>query len=110
MAQNEPLVAYSTEASNVIDFMAALASNSRDATRYDKFTVLTQHLAVVENTMAVLLPGLPVVGYATAMLECMDESIHVLNVGVESISLEASFDPACHEGGALFLRSRHYFR
>jgi hypothetical protein len=57
--------------------------------------------------MAVLLPSLPVAGYAAAILEGMDESIHVLNVGVESISLEASFDPACYEGGAI-VRSHRY--
>ena len=60
--------------------------------------------------MAVLLPSLPVVGYATAILEGMDESIHILNIGVESVSLEASFDPASHEGGAIFLRSCCCFR
>ena len=90
--------------------MAVLASNFRNATRYDKFTSLTQHLAVVENSMAVLLPSLPVVGYATAMLEGMDESIHVLNVGVESVALEAGFDPFCHEGGAFLCSRRCYER
>ena len=89
--------------------MTALASNSRDATRYDPCTSYTFHLAVVENTMAVLLPSLPVAGYATATLEGMDESIHVLNVGVESVASEAVFAPASHEGGALLL-PRLYFR
>ena len=98
----------SAKASNVIDFTAALASNTLDTTSYDKFTNFTQHLAVIENTMAILLPSLPVVSYATAILEGMDESIHVLNIGVESVSLEASFDPACHVGGTFFLRSCRY--
>ena len=90
--------------------MTVLASDSRDATRYDPCTSYTFYLAVVENTMAVLLPSLPVVGYATATLEGMDESIHVLNVGVESVASEASLTPASHEGGAIFLRSCRYFR
>ena len=101
--------ASSAEAANVVDFTAALASNTLDTTSYDEFTSLTQHLAVVENTMAVFLPSLPVVGYAAAVLEGMDESIHVLNIGVKSVALEASFDPSCHEGGSTILRSRRYF-
>ena len=71
---------------------------------------MTQHLAVVENTMAVLLPSLPVAGYAAAILEGMDESIHVFNVGVEPVALEAGFDPSCYEGGSAILRSGRYFR
>ena len=89
--------------------MTVLASNSRDATRYDPCTSYTFYLTVVENTMAVLLPGLPIAGYATALLEGMNESIHILNIGVESVAPEASFAPASHESGAFFLRSCRYF-
>jgi hypothetical protein len=108
--ENKYSIVASSEASNVIDFMAALAGNTPNTTSYDEFTSFTNHLAVVKNTMAILLPSLPVVGYAAAILEGMDESIHVLNVGVESVSLKASFDPFCHEGGSIFLRSCFCFR
>jgi hypothetical protein len=89
--------------------MTALASNSRDATRYDPCTSYTFYLAVVENTVAVLLPSLPVAGYAAAILKGMDESIHVLNVGVEPVASEACFAPASHKGGAVLI-SRRYFK
>ena len=85
--------------------MAALASNSVDTTSYDLCTCDTQHLTDVENTVAVLVPSLPVVGYAATILEGMNKAILVGDVGVESVALEASFNPAWHEGGAFFLCS-----
>jgi|SRR6266508_3628507 len=80
-------------ASNLTDFMAALARNSIDTTSYDFCTKHTQHLTVVENTVAVLFPSLPVVGYAITILEGMNKAILVSDVGVESVALKASFNP-----------------
>ena len=73
--------------------MAALARNSIDTTSYDFCTKHTQHLTVVENTVAVLFPSLPVVGYAVTILEGMNKAILVGDVGVESVALKASFNP-----------------
>ena len=73
--------------------MAALTSDLVNTTSYDLCTQPTHHLTVVENTMAVLLPSLPVVSHATAILERMNKAIHVGHVGVESVALQASFDP-----------------
>ncbi len=74
--------------------MAALARNTEDTTSYDLCTEDTHHLAVVENTMAVLFPSLPVVGYAETILEGMDKAILVGDVGIESVALKAIFNPA----------------
>jgi len=90
--------------------MAALARNTCDTTRYDSRTRNTQHLTVVENTMAVLFPRLPVVGYAATVLKGMNKAILVDDVGVKSVALKASFDPAGHEGGAVFSCSRGFCR
>jgi hypothetical protein len=74
--------------------MAALARNSLDTTSYDFCTQHTQHLTVVENTVAVLIPSLPVIGNAATILEGVNEPILVGDVGVESVALKASFNPA----------------
>jgi len=86
--------------------MAALAGNCIDTASYDPCTRDTQHLTVVENTVAVLFPSLPVVGYAFTILEGMNKAILVGDVGVESVALKTSFNPACNESGAFFLCSR----
>jgi hypothetical protein len=90
--------------------MAALARNSVDTTSYDFPAQSTQHLTVVKDTMAVLIPNLPVVGYATAILEGMNKTILVGDVGVESVAFKASFDPARHKGDAFFVCSRCLWR
>jgi hypothetical protein len=97
-------------ASNLTDFMAALARNTRDTTSYDLCTQHAQHLTVVENTMAVLFPSLPVVGYAATILEGMDKAVLVGDVGKESVALKAEFNPACDEGGAFFHCTGHLCR
>ena len=90
--------------------MAALAGDGIDATSYDFSTQETQHLTVVENTVAILFPSLPVVGYAKTILEGMNEAILVGDVGVEPVPLKASFNPAWHEGSAFFRCSRRLCR
>ena len=87
--------------------MAALAGNSIDTTSYDPCTHNTHHLTVVKNTMAVLFPSLPIVGYAATILEGMDKAVHVGDVGMESVAPKASFNPACDEGGGFSHRTRH---
>ena len=59
--------------------------------------------SVVEHTMAVLFPSLPVVGYSAAILEGVDATIHIGDVGVESVAIKTGFNPARREGYALIL-------
>jgi len=90
--------------------MAALAGDSIDTTSYDLCTQHAQHLTVVENTMAVLFPSLPVVGYAATILEGMHKAVLVSDVGMESVALKAKFNPACDEGGGFPHRTRQLCR
>jgi len=55
--------------------------------------------AIVEHTMAVLVPVLPVVSDAAAVLEGMDK-VDAVDAGVvEPVASESSFLPAADEGG-----------
>jgi len=55
--------------------------------------------AVVEHTMAVLIPVLPVVGDAAAVLEGMDK-VDAIDAGIiEPVASESSLLPATDESG-----------
>jgi len=84
---------------NLGDRVAILSSNRMNTAANNPRSRNPRDFAVVKHTMAVLIPVLPVVGDAAAVLEGMDK-VDAIDAGViEPVASESSLLPATDEGG-----------
>lgn len=88
--------------------MTVLPRHRADSTADDSRARDPKYLAVVEDEMIAVLPALPVVGDASAVLKRVDETIAVDASEGEAVPLESGFDPASDEG-SLALRGGDVF-